>query len=132
MPAFEVDVTGVTLVEWADPARPAGTVDAGDPGAPSRVNSKVGTQQKMRLGTVGTPIELTATLTGVVGPLDATLWGDLFIAWIAEQPVVTGLVSPAGQSSVQSFTPTAPGHYTVGMFRAGSGAVIVHFDVEAA
>jgi hypothetical protein len=132
MPGFEVSVTGVTLVEWADPARPAGTVDAEDPGAPSRVNSKVGTQQRMRLGTVGTPIELTATLGGVAGPLDSALGGKLFLAWFAEQAGTVGLVSPAGQSSVQSFTPPTPGHYTVGMFREDSGAVLVHLDVEAA
>lgn len=131
MPGFEVAVTGVTLVPWEDPARPAGTVDAEDPGAPSRVNSKVGYPQKMRLGTVGAPIELTATLGGVAGPLDATLGGKLFLAWFAEKAGLVGLVSPAGQSSVQSFTPPTPGHYTVGMLREGSGAVLVHIDVES-
>ena len=73
-----------------------------------------------------------ASVAGVDAPLDGALDGRLFYGWFAEwasasAPLVT---SPAGQSSVRSFTPLEPGHYTYVLRRRGGGGCILHLDVE--
>jgi hypothetical protein len=85
----------------------------------------------MTTTTGGTPVEITATVGSSVAPLDAALGGRLFTAWVIEQPVVAPVSwsHPAGQTSVQSCTPQASGHYTLGMARSGGGTVIMHLEV---
>lgn len=159
MQDFEVSFTaGVTFEDWNDPAlppnpplhnplhNPALPVGPGNPpdidpnhnpalpvgpGAPSRLHPIEGYPHKMYVGTVGTEIELTATVGGVDGPMDAALGGRTFVPWRVENPPphVFGFTSPAGQSSVIRFTPPAAGHYCVGVGRTGGGAVLMHFDV---
>lgn len=130
---FTVAITsGTTMRAWEDPTRPPDTLYLGDPGAPSRLNPHPGIPHKMVVGQVGTQIELTATVGGVAGPLDSTLGGRLFWAWDVEraQAAPISFSSPAGQSSIQRFTPTAEGHYTIGIARDTGGAVLIHIDVE--
>jgi hypothetical protein len=132
---FSIAVTsGATLQPWNDPPRPVGTLGGDDLGAPSRLNPVIGHGHTRWVGTVGTEIELTATVIGMLpGPLDAALGGRLFSAWRAETPEpVFAFSSPAGKSSVQRFTPLTEGHYTIGMRRTGGGEVLIHLDVEAA
>ena len=123
---------GLTLQPWQDPERPPATLSPSDAGAPSRLNPIPGYGHKMFVGVVGTEIELTATVAGVAGPLDAALGGRLFTRWFVETPCVHGFTSPAGQSSVIRFTPWVPGHYCVGIGRVNGGTVLVHFDVGSA
>lgn len=116
MQDFSVVVSGATLEEWTD----------------SRINSIVGHPQRHYVGTVGDQIEIRATVGGVDGPLDSALGGRLFNCWRAEGPAVFPITHDSGRSSVQSFTPYAIGHYTLGIARESGGAVLVHIDVEAA
>jgi len=135
---FSVSVTaGTTVQTWMDPARPAGTLGTGDLGASSRLNSIVSHPELRYVGVIGTAIFLRAKVAGVVGPYDGALGGRLFTAWRVENPpwpgeaspYVFGFTSPAGQSSVQSFTPEVEGHYTIGFKRTAGGIFILHFDV---
>jgi hypothetical protein len=120
---------GLVLQQWQDPERPPGTLGGTDPGAPSRINPIDGYPHTKRVGVVGTEIELTASVGGVAGPMDAALGGRLFTRWFVETPCVHGFTSPAGQSSVVRFTPWVAGHYCVGVGRVNGGTVLVHFDV---
>lgn len=134
---------GVTNTTWLDPLLPPNP-EFGEPGhnpalpvgpgTPSRLNAHVGFPHRRYVGAVGAQIEITATVGGVAGPLDAALGGRLFtLVWAVEhpQPGPVGFTHPAGQSSVQHFTPTTAGHYTIGIERAGGGKVFMHLDVEA-
>jgi len=128
-----VPVAGVDLREWLDPARPADTLYPGDLGAPSRLNPFPGVPHRMRIATVGELVELVAEVLGVIAPLDTSLSGRLFTAWVVERPPTCpplSFSSPAGQSSVQMFTPPVEGHYTIGVAREGGGSVLVHIDAE--
>jgi hypothetical protein len=123
---------GTTLSPWTDPARAAGTLSPDDPGAPSRVNPHIGRPHTMQMATVGVQVEITATVGSSVAPLDAALGGRLFTAWLIESPA-SGPVpfsTPAGQSSVQQFTPPSAGHYTIGIARSGGGTVIMHMEAD--
>lgn len=81
---------------------------------------------------MGVQITITATVGGVSAPMDAGLGGRLFKPWTVESPsnVVAGWSSPAGQSSVQRFTPDRAGHYVLGLQRAAGGAVLLAIDVK--
>ena len=100
MPDFTAGFTGgVTLERWTD--LPAGS-------RPSRINPVPNRPHLRRLGEVGALITITAHVAGVTAPLDAALGGRLFVSWLAEYPSASSpsLSSPAGQTSVQRFTPT--------------------------
>lgn len=127
MADFRVAFTaGVTLEPWDDPASVS-------PDRPSRINPRPEHIHKRHVGEVGEQVEVTATVAGVAGPLDATLGGELFDLAFLEAPALPfpTTSSPAGQSSVQRFTPAAVGHYTVQLTRPNHGGVILHVDVDS-
>lgn len=113
--------SGVTLEPWADPA---------DSTRPTRQNTTAERGHTRRQGTVGTQIEVTATVAGVDAPLDAALDDRLFLVsfaeWVEPKPVLS---SPVGQSSVQRFTPASAGHYCFVLRRDGGGGIFMHVDV---
>lgn len=115
--------SGTSLEEWTDP-------DSGS--KPSRLNPLPDYPFLRRVGTTGTPITVTATVGGVAGPLDATLGGLLFTAALAEYVASPppAFSSPAGQSSVQTFTPNAAGHYCLILRRESNGGIYLHVDVQ--
>ncbi len=133
MPDFTARITaGATLTLWNDPDRPPATQSPDDPGAPSRLNPLPDAPHRRFRGQVGVEIEVSATIGGVEGPLDAALGGRLFRAWLLDQAgIALGPSNPAGQSSVQRFTPLAAGAYTLGIERDQGGAIFVPVDVEA-
>lgn len=113
---------GTTLATWDDPATAS---------LPSRINPVTNRRHLRAVGTVGTEVTVTATFEGVDGPLDAALGGRLFFAWFPEAAGATPITSPAGQSSVQRFTPAFPGHYTFALCHEdGGGILIMHLDVQ--
>jgi len=118
--------SGVTLEPWDDPASVS-------PDRPSRVNPRPEHIHKRHVGTSGVQVAVTATVDGVAGELDANLGGELFSAAFLETPTLPppALSSPAGQSSIQRFTPGAAGHYTLQIDRPNHGGVIVHVDVDS-
>lgn len=122
MPSFSARITaGATLQPWLDPA-PADLA--------SRINPTARRGHKRRVGAVGTEVTVTATVDGNAAPLDSALDGKLFFGFFAEYPgLAPALSSPAGQSSVQRFTPNALGHYTFVLRRHDRGAVFLHLDV---
>lgn len=125
MPDFRATFTGgTTLGPWTDPP---------DGGArPSRQNASLDRGHLRRLGTVGAEVELTATVDGVDAPMDAALDDRLFLCMFAEHPGAVPSVShPAGQSSVQRFTPASAGHYCFVLRRDGGGGFFLHLDVGA-
>jgi len=126
MAAFRSAFTaGVTVEAWEDPA-------LGD--VPSRINPNPEHGHKRHVGSVGVQITLTATVGGVVAPLDAALGGKLFKVFFAELPAgpPPALSNPVGQSSVQRFTPTVPGHYSLRLaLDPLGGSIFHHVDVEA-
>lgn len=128
MPNFTVAVTGTgkTVEVWSDPI--VGTL-------PSRLNASTAHPHRYYQALQNTgPITITATVGGVSGPLDAALAGDTFSTSILEVPTfpAPAISSPAGQSSVASFTPTQLGLHFVVMRRINGGAVGVHIYVEEA
>lgn len=123
MADFEPRFTaGATLEPWTDPL--VGT-------RPSRLNPAANRPHQRRRVVSGALVSVSARVGGVTAPLDAALGGRLFVAWFVEYPSVSppALSSPAGQSSLQRFTPTTAGHYTLVLRRAGGGGVLLHFDV---
>lgn len=130
MPNFAARFTaGATSVTWED----ADT--------PSRINPKPDHPHRRFTGTVGVAVTFKATVGGVEGEIDSNLGGKLFEAWwiehpgdpIASSPGGPGptFSNPAGQSSVQSFTPQKTGHHTIGFRREDGGAFVLHLDVPA-
>jgi hypothetical protein len=117
---------GVTLEPWDDPSSVS-------PDRPSRINPRPEHIHKRHVGTTGVEVEVTATVAGVAGPLDATLGGELFSLSFHEGPTLPfpAVSSPAGQSSILRFTPSAVGHYTVQLSRPNHGGVILHVDVDS-
>lgn len=117
---------GATLEVWEDPADVPGE-------RPSRLNARPEHEHTRHVGETGNAIHVTALVGGVLGPLDAALGGALFSATFLESPVFPPpvLSSPAGQSSVQQFTPSVVGHYTLKIQRPGHGAIICHVDVDS-
>lgn len=132
MSDFRLFVTGgVTLEPWEDPASTVGGRDL-----PSRLNPHPDHPHMRYVGSVGTQITLTAAVPGLgSAPLDGALTdGKLFTAQCIEVPGDHGapaFSSPAGQSSVQHFTPLDTGHHTVQVSREDHGAIIVHIDVDS-
>jgi hypothetical protein len=122
VPDFRATFTsGTVLALWTDPP------DGGH--RPSRQNASLARGHLRQLGTVGTEVELTATVDGVAGPGD----GDgppsflgMFAEYVGARPPIT---SPAGQSSVMRFTPASAGHYCLVFRRDGGGALFLHLDV---
>jgi hypothetical protein len=122
VPDFRATFTsGTTLAPWTDPA--------GD--RPSRQNTAIDRGHLRQLATVGAEVELTANVDGVAAPMDAALDGRLFLGMFAEwaSPSIPGITSPAGQGSVQRFTPAAAGHYCFVLRRDGGGGIYFHLDV---
>ncbi len=127
MADFRVTLSsGVTLEPWDDP-------QSVSPDRPSRINPRPEHIHKRHVGTSGVQVELTATVDGVAGEVDANLGGELFSAVFLETPSLPppSLSNPAGQSSIQRFTPSEPGHFTLQLSRANHGGVIVHVDVDS-
>jgi hypothetical protein len=122
MPDFSASFTsGATLVAWTDPP---------DATRPTRLNPIIGHGHLRRVGVVGDLVSITARVGLVTAPLDTALGGRLFLGMFAETPgAVPPITSPAGQSSVVSFTPTVAGHYTFMLRRAGGGGLALHLDV---
>lgn len=112
---------GAALANWTDPA-------LGE--RPSRIHTLPELPQKRRLATTGEAVQVSAVVAGVVGPLDAALSARLFFGWFVEYPgpQAPTVSSPPGQSSVRSFTPDAPGHYTYVLRRKGGGGIVLHVD----
>ena len=116
---------GTTTAVWADPAAASGLL-------PSRINPDPLHPHRYRLAAPGVEVEITATVGGVEGPLDAALGGRTFLGWFAECPGPRpNVTSPGGQSSVRRFTPVDEGHYTYVFRRLGGGGLIFHLDVQA-
>ncbi len=123
MPNFDAEFTsGTTIGVWSDPALGA---------IPTRINPAPGHPHRRHNGTLSSQVEITATVGGVLGEVDANLGGELFIGDIAESPVLPhpNVTSPAGQSSVQRFTPEVAGHYTFILRRENGGGFYLHVDV---
>lgn len=114
---------GVTVEQWADP--PQGS-------SPTRINAFATHPHLRHVGEVGTEVEVSATVGGVEAPLDGALGGRLFTFHFAEMPVAVppAVSSPAGQSSVQRFTPTAVGHWSFKLKRPSGGSFFFHLDVQ--
>jgi hypothetical protein len=113
---------GTTVALWTDPS-------AG--GVPSRIRPFPERPHHRDVGVIGTEVEVTASVDGVEGEVDANLAdGFLFALHFAEYPVALPLLSsPVGQSSVQRFTPSAAGHYTFKLKREEHGEIYFHLDV---
>lgn len=127
MPNFTLRPTSdVATVPWEDPA-------LGE--RASRVNPSAVAPHRHFVVPAHEEVEVTVTPDGAVeGALDSALAGNVFVAWFAEVPGDRGLwpiiTQPAGQSTVQRFTPHKAGHYTLVVRRLVGGAVIFHVDVE--
>ncbi len=123
MPDFDLRVTsGASIAPWTDPA----TDDA-----PSRVNARTGNPLRRYVATVGTQVEIRAVVGATVAPLDSALGGRLFVPFAVDCPLpAVEWSSPAGQSSIQRFTPARRGHYHVRVRRPGGGVVHLHIDAE--
>lgn len=133
MPSFTLAMTsGVTLREWDDEARAVGHFGADDPGAPSRVNPKIGRPHRYWECVVGAAVEARASVPGLGdAPLDSELGGQLFYPWQVGGPAPVGFASPAGQTSVVTFSCAVAGHYTLALgLDNGGGAVIFHVDAR--
>lgn len=117
-----VTQAGPTLRKWVDPP------SAG--GAPSRIRPHPGREQLYWWAQLGAPIVFRASVGGVEAPLDATLGGRLFAAWLAEGFGPGLFVHSAGLSSVITWSPTNAGHHVVGVRRPFGGGYLVHLDIE--
>lgn len=135
MPDFQSRWTaGSAVDEWNDP-------EALDGSKPSRLNPVKGHPFRRRVATVGVEVELSAYVIGLgVAPLDSALpldgpggtprlWHDLEIIEYPS-PTKPAVTSPAGQSSVQRFTPTQAGHHTLRFSRPQGGAWWLHIDAQ--
>lgn len=114
---------GTTTIDWLDLA---GT------GRPTRLNP-AGQPHRYFKAVLSAAVTLKCTPDGgSEGALDGALGGRLFTSWVGEKPdmSIPTLVSPAGNSSVATFTADLAGHYMVVFRRTGGGAVAIHIDVE--
>jgi hypothetical protein len=124
MPDFSATFTaGAELVPWTDPPDEIN-------GRPTRLNPLANHEHRRRVAIVGEPVTIAATVNRVSEPADADLEGRLFLLMFAETPggVLPVVSSPAGQSSVKSFTPQAAGHYCFALRRAEGGGIFMHLD----
>lgn len=126
MPDFSARFTaGVSLETWDDPA----TVS---PVRPSRINPAPQRSARYWLGTVGTEIEVMATVNGIEGEHDYNLGARTFISWFAECPSPRPPIrNPLDNSGTCRFTPRVPGHYTLVLRRKQGGGIFLHVDVAA-
>ena len=137
MPDFEARLVGagVTAVAWTDAAAPAPYVAPADADAPSRLNHDAARPPTYYRVAPGSTIELRAVVGGVEAPLDGALGGRLFSAWWSQwSDFPPTIVQPSGQSSVARVTLHAGRHlgfFQLALGRAGGGAVLVPFCVEA-
>lgn len=115
---------GATVEQWTDPA---------SGGVPTRINPFPEHPHRRHVGAVGVQVEITATVSGVEGEVDANLGGLLFAFHFAELPAFPppAVSNPAGQSSVQRFTPAAVGHYSFKLKREEHGEIYFHLDVPS-
>jgi hypothetical protein len=105
------------------------------PWSDARANVDRARPSKYHRAIVGSEVAMHAVVGGVGAPLDTALDGRLFSSDLGEWPAPygpTSISSPAGQSSIQRFTPPAAGHYLWWIRRADGGAVGIHLDAEAA
>jgi len=124
MPDFMVRPTiGVVVAEW---------VDHFDKLA-SRIAPSVAAPMRRWRVVAGNLVETRATADGgSEAALDAALDGRLFSAWWVESPIDGGAAIHAlpARSSVQRFTVSRVGHYTLAIRRDGGGKVLLHFDCD--
>jgi hypothetical protein len=140
MPDFDLHVyanpnLGYAGADWLDPRAVDG---GGQPtGAPSRLNPRNGHPEKRYEVAVDEMCEIRAVVDGVEAPPDSALGGRLFFPGNVEYPPPPPMdpaypplhfTSEAGRTSVQYFTPRAPGHYLLYIRRPAGGQVMVHFD----
>ncbi|HZL96815.1 MAG TPA: hypothetical protein VFB99_24380 [Vicinamibacterales bacterium] len=129
MPDFTARPTaGFTVEIWEDaefndPDPPAGLY-------PSRINPLPGAPHRYYRVITGSLVTIKATVGGVEGPLDAALGGRLFTSSFGEWPIwptggLPAISSPAGQTSVATFTPLVGGHLLFTMRRTDGGAVLI-------
>lgn len=124
MPDFDARfAAGTSLAVWHDH----------ESTRPSRINPAQARPLRYVKATVGVPVEVHAWLGDADAPADDDLGGRLFSSDFAEHPTPAppATTSPAGQSSVQRFTPGAAGHYLWILRRADGGALGLHLDAEA-
>lgn len=132
MADFRIRFTsGVTLELWSDPPHTSGGREL-----PSRLNAQPDHAHTREVAVQGVAVEVTATVRGVGdAPLDVALTdGNLFDVMMVEWPgpgPAPPFTGAAGQSSVQSFTPHAAGHYTFILFRPEHGGIYAHIDVDS-
>ncbi len=128
MAEFDADFSdGATIALWNDPP------SAGPGALPSRLNAFAEHPHLRYVAETGVPVEVTAVVGGVSAPMDAALGGRLFSFYVIEWPLEGTSPPPAtsgaaAQSSVQTFTPTEAGHYTLKMKRPAGGAILLHID----
>lgn len=125
MADFTLVVTaGASIANWLDPPSVLG--------APSRLNPKSGFPHKRWVGTLGYLVVIKANVGGVLGPDDSALGGRPFTAWLVEAPGGDrgDIVQPSGLSSWILVTPTARGHYVIGVRRPQGGLEHIHLDVQ--
>ncbi len=119
MPNFTARITaGASRAEWTD----------------ERLRPSPAHPHSYRQVPQGTTVTVKATVDGVEGEVDANLGGELFTAAFAEVPTwpAPAITSPAGQSSVATFTIAANasvGHYTLVLRRANGGSILIPFYV---
>lgn len=120
MPNFSIKPTfGTTVQQWTDDD------------TPSRLNSVAARPPLYYEAYQSTTVTVTASVNGVLGPLDAALGGDLFTTSFAEVPIwpAPALSYPAGQSSAVSFIPSRLGMHLLTFRRSNGGAVSIHIYV---
>lgn len=104
-----------------------------DDAVPSRLNPLPDRQQTFWQCNVGDTVTITANVGTTVAPMDGALGGRLFYPKWAEWP--TGYAPPAvvvtpGQSSVMTFVPLWPGHYTFVLKRPDGGGIMIPFEAS--
>ena len=123
MPNFTARIVtgpGLASAVWSDPASVL---------LPSRINQRNHPHRYLRLSGVGI-VQVSATVAGVEGPLDAALGGNLFTSWFDEAPAPLLISVTPGQTSVITFQPAVLGHYVITMRRANGGAVAIPFELQ--
>jgi hypothetical protein len=126
------DRATITLTAWTDDV---GDTVAGE-GRYSRISNQESIQPKFVFATVdGTArIQIAAAVNGLVVP-DSELSSKLFVLnWIEFPGAVPAVYQDSGWSAVFDIElkEADEGHYSCMITREDGGAVIVHFDVEAA
>lgn len=130
MADFTVTIVGGAQVAWVDPAGVS-------PDRASRIkNDPDHLRSYFSALPIPTSIAVKAIVGGVLAPMDGALGGRLFTAaWVEwSGPAPPPFSSPAGQSSVVNIHPLTTaysGHHVLRLQRAGGGAWLIPFDMEA-